>query len=32
MINRSDKSAIFHENPDDIAEGLMYKLVGKYMK
>ena len=28
----SDKIAVFHEDPEDIAEGLMYKLVGKYVK
>lgn len=28
----SDKIAIFHEDPENIAEGLMYKLVGKYVK
>lgn len=28
----SDKIAIFHENPNEIADGLMYKLLGKYVK
>ena len=28
----SDKIAVFHADPDNIAEGLMYKLVGKYVK
>ena len=28
----NDKIAVFHEDPENIAEGLMYKLVGKYVK
>ena len=27
----SDKIAVFHEDPERVAEGLMYKLIGKYV-